>query len=56
MSNHAFEEGDTIQLLTMTLKPKDDALSRWKDPGSLSRSLEERRLVCVCGLFSRFLL
>ena len=43
VSKQAFEEGDTIQLITMALKPKDDEPSRWKDPGSLNLSLEERR-------------
>ena len=47
VSIQAFEEGDTIQLITMTLKPKDEKPSRRKDPGSLNQSLEERRLACA---------
>lgn len=33
ISKQAFEEGDTIQLITVTLKPKDDKPSRRKDLG-----------------------
>ena len=33
ISKQAFEEGDTIQLITVTLMPKDDKPSRRKDLG-----------------------